>query len=208
METERYMQIRSELIKLHSILTEWTFNVIMPASQFITLKRLSEIEKNPPINGFESLEIPQERPMSISRILDAFVIMGDEAQVYFRSPRRDIPVIYETIQETVRLWCEIKSELSYLRTPPLEELELLEKFSKYLFGDYANYYHEKINNSMQIKHTSEMTLLDMIKGRMMYGDAFDEPISYISYVDQYKSTQGYAEHSAVSYGSGFGGGGL
>lgn len=207
MQTERYMHVRSELMRLYTVLTEQTFTVIMPASHFLTLKQLEYLEENPPLTGFETLDIPTERPFTIARILDAFKIMGGDVRIDFRYPRKDIPVIYESIQDYIRLWCEIKEAVGYLQTPPIEELEQIEQLARYVYTAYTHYHYEKINKQFNVNVTSEMTLLDVIKGRMMYGDVVDEGISHISYTDLYKSAQGFTEPSSVPQGfGGFGGG--
>lgn len=204
MQTERYMHVRSELIRLYEIITQRTYTVVIPATHFLSLKQLEYLEDNPPLTGFESLDIPMERPFTIARILDAFKIMGESVRVDFRYARRDIPEIYETIQEYIRLWCEIKTDISYLQTPPLEELEMLERLSRYIFTAYSHYYYEKVNKTFDVSTTEELTLLDVFKGKMMFGDSMDEGLSFISYVDRYRSHSGQGASSSGF--SGFGGG--
>lgn len=213
MQTERYNHIRKELVRLYKVLTEQTYVVIIPLSSFLTLKQLEHARDNPPISGFESLEVPVERPFTIARLLSAVDIMGDELSIGFRTPRKDIPEIYVAIQDWIRYWIEIKREAGYLRTPDLKELAIMERLAKYVFSAYAHYYHEKINNTLHVNTHSEMTLLDILKGKMMFGADIDEPISFISYIDEWRSTSGYSaeleERGGYSdYGSmsGFGGG--
>lgn len=213
MEIERYTYLRKELIRLYTVLTEQTFTVVIPLSSFLTLKQLENARDNPPISGFESLEIPVERPFTIARLLTAVDVMGDELEIGFRYPRKDIPEIYTSIQDWIRYWIEIKREAGYLRTPDLSELALIERLAKYVFSAYSHYHHEKINNTLHVNTQSEMTLLDILKGKMMFGTDIDEPISFISYVDEWRSTTGYSaemEERTGSVGSGilsgFGGG--
>lgn len=212
MHTERYVHIRKELVRLYKVLTEHTYVVVIPLSSFLTLRQLEHAKEKPPITGFESLEIPVERPFTIARLLDAVDVMGDELSIGFRFPRKDIPEIYTTIQDWIRYWIEIKREASYFRTPDIGELALIERLAKYVFGAYAHYHHEKINNTLNVNAHDDMTLLDILRGKMMFGSDIDEPISFISYVDEWRSTSGYSaqmeERSSYSMGmtSGFGGG--
>lgn len=206
MDTNRYMYIREELVKLYSILTQETFLVVMPTTSFMSLKQLEHYRENQPLVGFDSLEIPMERPYSIMKILEAFVHMGDEAKVYFRYPSRDIPRIYDSIQTWIQYWVEIKRGSGYLRTPAIEELELIEKLARHIFTDYSHYHYSKIYDTLNVKSSENMTLLDVIKGRMMYGTDLDEQLSYISYLDEYKSQTGYQSSVASEIYSGFGGG--
>lgn len=213
MHIERYQFIRKELTRLYEILALRTYLVTMPMSSFMTLRQLNNTKKNPPMQGFESVIAPVERPFTIDFILGAVKIMGDDISLGFRHAREDIPVIYDAIQEWIRYWIEIKTNASYFRTPDIKELELLERLARFLFTPYAHYHHEKINNVMNIRPEKEMTLLDVLAGRMMFGDGFDEPISYISHLDHYKSSIGYTDYSGGNESSldflrgvGFGGG--
>lgn len=208
METERYNYIRKELVELHRILTEETFEVAIPLSSFMSLKQLENARENPPLTGFETLEIPVERPFTILRLLQAVQIMGDHLNIGFRHARRDVPRIYESIQTWIKYWVEIKVNAGYLRSPSVEELELIEKLAKHVFGTYAHYHYEKINKTLHIPDMANASLLDILKGRMMYGTDIDEQLSYISHLDEYKSLMGYTSNPS-SFSAGFNGlGGL
>jgi hypothetical protein len=182
-------------------------------SSFMTLKQLNNAKENPPIQGFDSLLVPVERPFTVEFLLAAIKVMDDKISIGFRNPRQDIPVIYDSIQTWIQYWLEIKTNASYMRTPDIKELELIEKFARFLFGPYAHYYHEKVNATMNIPTGKEMGLIDLFKGRIMYGENFGEAISYISHLDHYKSSIGYTDYSGGNdsvldflRGSGFGGG--
>lgn len=202
MELERYTFLRAELRRLYTILTEQTFKVSMPMSSFMTLKQLDRAKDAPPLTGFETLELSVERPFTVLKLLTAVDIMGDELQIGFRHPRQDIPFLYTSIQDWIRYWIEIKVDMGYLRTPEISELELIEKLAKYIFGAYSHYHHEKINKALNVSHKGEMTLLDVIKGRMMFGNDIDNDVSFISYLDEYKSSIGY---TGSSYNSNYAG---
>lgn len=211
MQIERYTFLRNELRRLYTILTEQTFVVAIPMSSFMTLRQLDKAKDNPPLTGFETLEIPVERPFTVQRLLQAVDIMGDELSLGFRHPRQDIPFLYNSIQDWIRYWIEIKRDVGYLRTPELSELELIERLGKYVFSAYAHYHYEKINKTLGVSSTAEMTLLDVLKGRMMYGTDLDEQLSYISHIDEYRAATGQTSNtmgsnfSASSFLSGLGG---
>lgn len=209
MEIARYTHIRNELIRLYKMFTEEHFVVILPMSSFMTLTQLEHLKDNPPITGFETLELPVERPYSIARILKAFDIMGDSIQIGFRYPSKDIPRIYDAVQDWIRYWIEIKREAGYMRTPDIGELELIERLARYIFTAYSHYHYSKIYDTLNVRASGELTLLDVVRGRMMYGTDLDEPLSYISYLDEWKSTSGYVSanqtHGAYNW-NGFGGG--
>jgi len=215
METARYNYIRGELIRLHNIIMNQTFVVSLPLSYFLNKRQLEHLKENPPITGFGSLEEPVRRPYTMNRLLDAFELMGSDISIGFMSPRKDIPVIYETIQDWIRYWIEIKEGAGYLRTPPVEELELIEKLARYVFGVYTHYYYEKVNATFNVAVKEEMSLLDVFKAKLMYGDeGANQDLSYVSYLDQYKSATGYvgnvdttgASETLSNLMRGFGGG--
>lgn len=201
MNIERYTYIRKELIRLYKLFSERTFLVFIPPSSFLTLEQLDRAKERPPLTGFETLEQPVERPYTIQYLLRAVDIMGDDIHLGFRYPRQDIPVIYESIQTWIKYWIEIKVNLSYMRTPDISELELIERLARFVFTPYSHYYHERINKDMRLNPGEEITLVTLLRGTMMHGKDFGEPISYISHLDQYKSTIGYSS----SYGSHSGG---
>lgn len=214
MNIERYTFVRNELIRLHSLFTARTFVVMTPLSNFLSLQQLEHYQKNPPINGLGALEEAVERPYTIERLLLGMKRMGEEIKLGFRYPREDIPVVYESIQLWIQYWIEIKTTASYLQTPTIEELELIEKLGRFVFTAYAHFHHEKINRTMRVTNTKELTLIEVMSGRMQFGSDFDEPISYISYLDQYKSETGYVNYGINSVNQdgtldflrGFGGG--
>lgn len=212
MHTERYTFLRNELIELYQIFTKRTFLVTIPLAALLSTKELQHYQEHPPINGFDSLTMVQERPMTIERLLKSVMYMEDNFQIGFRNPRQDIPIIYESVQKWIQHWIEIKHNGGYLRTPDIKELELIEKLARYLFSAHAHYYHEKINRTLNVPNVKEASLLDILKGKMMYGDGFDEPISYISHLDQYKSDTNYRDYSGsmnsgtLDFLKGFGGG--
>lgn len=212
MHTDRFMFIRNDLIRLYQLFTERTFVVVMPVASFLSTEQLRHYEENPPINGFESLMENSERPYTVSHILRSVALMDENFRIGFRYPREDIPVIYDAIQTWIQHWIEIKLNNNYLRTPDVKELEIIDKLGRYVFTAYAHYHHEKINRVMNVSDVKQLTLVDVLKGRMMYGADFDEPISHISHLDNYKSEINYRDpgksfdKGTIDFLRGFGGG--
>lgn len=213
MHIDRYNHVRSELIRLYKLFSERTFRVHIPLSSFMTLKQLEHLEAHPPITGFETLNQTVERPYTIRHLLTAVNIRDSEFTVGFSNPRQDIPVIYKSIEDWILYWIEIKSNADYFATPSIEELEIVEKLGRYLFSAYAHYYHEKINTDMNVRDVSKLTLIDILKGKMVHGDGWDEPISYVSHLDLYKQSIGYNNYNSrtgdtshLDFLKGFGGG--
>lgn len=212
MNTERYMFLREELIRLHKLFMYRTFVVTLPLASFLSTKQLQHYQENPPINGFEAITQTSERPYTTAFILRAVALTGEGFNIGFKHPRQDIPVMFNAIQDWIKHWIEIKHQGGYLRTPDIKELELIEKLGRYLFTAYAHYHHEKINRTLHVPDLKNATLLDILRGKMMFGADFDEPISYVSYLDDYKSEIGYRDYSTdigsdtLNFLKGFGGG--
>lgn len=210
MITERYCFLREELIRLYRLFTQRTFNVTLPLASVLTTEQLKAYQKNPPIRGFDSLMVASERPYSVAFMLQAVQISGDELDIGFSRPREDIPVIYEAIQDWIHYWIEIKVGGGFLRTPDIIELELIEKLGRMLFTPYAHYHHEKINQALHVPNIQNASLLDILRGTMMFGSDFDQPLSYYSALDEYKSSINYSsssyDTSSLDFMKGFGGG--
>jgi len=210
MITERYCFLREELVRLYRLFTLRTFNVTLPLASVLTTEQLKAYEKNPPIRGFNSLLTASERPYTVAFILQAVQVSGDQFDIGFSRPREDIPVIYEAIMKWIDHWIEIKIGHSYLRTPDIMELELIEKLGRMLFTPYSHYHHEKINQALHVPDIKNASLIDLLRGTMMFGKDFDQPISYYSALDEYKSSINYSSNSygnvSLDFMQGFGGG--
>lgn len=211
MNIERYAFLRNDLIRLYRLFSERTFLVYVSPASFLTLEQLERARERPPLTGFETLELSIERPYTVEYLLRGVEIMGSEFKLGFQNPRQDIPVIFESIQTWISHWLEIKVGAGYLRTPSIQELEIIEQLGRYLFTPYSHYYHERINKDMNINPNEELTLVQILKGTMMHGKDFGEPISYYSQLDHYKAEMGYSDTVVNTAGTfdflkGFGGG--
>lgn len=202
MDLTRYNHVRENLVSLYKTITEETFNVYIPKSSFLSLKQIKQIEKNPPINGMESYDNVIERPLSILRMAQAFSMVGeDDVNLAFRYPRKDIPRIYNTIQDYIMYWLEIKRNYARFDSPGLDELEILEKVAKYVFSAYKEYHIQEVNDKFGVVKQSDMTLMDYIKGTWMYGEQFQENISFISHLAVYREENNLSQSHHITQSS-------
>ena len=202
MDLTRYKHVRENLVRLYKMITEETFNVYIPKSSFLSLKQIKHLEKNPPINGMESYETIVERPLTILRMAQAFSMIGeDDVNLAFRYPRRDIPKIYNGIQDYIMYWLEIKRHWARFDAPSLDELEILEKIAKYVFSAYKEYHIQEVNDKFGVAKQSDMTLMDYIKGTWMYGEQFQENISFISHLAIYREENNLSQSHHITQSS-------
>lgn len=202
MDLSRYNHIRESLVALYKTITEETFNVYIPKSSFLSLNQIKKLENSPPINGIESYDNVVERPLSILRIAQAFSMVGeDDVNLAFRYPRKDIPKIYNTIQDYIMYWLEIKRHYARFDSPGLEELGILEKIAKYVFSAYKEYHIQEVNDKFGVSSQAEMTLMDYIKGTWMYGEQYQDNISFISHLAVYREENNLSEGHHITQSS-------
>lgn len=177
-------QVRGELIDLYKIMTQKYFTIIAPRSIFLTTEQLERIDRHPPIGGLSVFSDRIESRTTIENIIRAFLIADEEIELGFRYPSRDIPVIYETLQESIRLWIDIKVNSYSYETAPIEELRAMENVARYLFGAYRHYYREQVKK--ELKETVEYTknsMANLYMTLMRHGFEGPEDISFVSYLD-------------------------
>lgn len=198
-QLNHYHFIRDSLIDYHTILTKRQFRVRCPIGVFMTLEQLELIEQYPPVGGYAHLHQVTERSTTVERLINALLVVGDNENftVGFQIPHRDIPIVYEAIQETIRLWCYIKLWYLGFETPELDELRDMEKLARYLFSAYK--YYKDLNTRRERRQqpahaVTEYALVNVMMQQFTQGrqDAPEE-ISFISHIDLYEEriTGGY-----------------
>lgn len=198
-QLSHYHHIRDSLIDYHTLLTKRQFRIRCPLGVFMTLEQLELIEQHPPVGGFMHLHQVTERSTTVERLINALLVVGDNENftVGFQFPHRDIPLIYDALQESIRLWCYIKLWYLGIETPELDELRDMEKLARYLFGAYKYYtVMKRKQEKRQISQyaQSEFALVNLMMGRLTQGsEKPEQDISFISHIDLYEEriTGGY-----------------
>lgn len=183
---DHFRKVRGELVRLYEFMTDKQFPVIAPRSVFLTTRQLENIEKNPPPGGTSRFSRRIEMHVSIQRIVNAYEIGGSEFEMGFARPKTDIPLIYEAIQEYVRLWVDIKINSYNYQTADIKELRALEAVSRSLFSIYKYYREMDEQEKMRVgTDETEFALANLNFGHLQYGLSGFKDIGFVSYVDQY-----------------------
>ncbi|UOX39595.1 putative SH2 domain containing protein [Aeromonas phage ZPAH34] len=189
MDVERYMYNRERLVALYEYISNKTFHIFAPRQYFLSFDQIKQMEKHPPIMGLEMFGQVIERPITIARLCDMFLYMGENAGFSFRYPSKDIIPMYTNIQEYISTWCEVMGKLPWLERPKMQELEILEKIAKYIFGWYRQYQMQEINKSCGNSHNTELVLLDALTTTWRYGYDTREGPSFISHLSIFKEAE-------------------
>lgn len=200
MNYKRYNVVRARLIELHQVITEYTFEVVAPPSTFLQLKELKNIDKTASLMGTERIGIAVQRPMTITKMTIALGLNGVDAPMSFRYPSKDIPVIFESIQEYIQLWLEIKVDWGWFESARLEELEELEAVAKFVFTPYKEYHAARVAKEFGHHSTQDMTLVNTMRSIWMFGSQAAEEISFVSYIALYKEAQGLGNRTTSTLG--------
>ena len=135
----RYNTIRTRLIELYNILNNRSFDVWVTPAMLMSLEELRDREEYSQ-EGFVGdpnyYNEYQVRRMNVPRIIDILPNLSSEKDLGFREPQIVIPLIYESIQEYICLWCELFKKAPEFPTPSIDELRKLELLAYTLFNFY------------------------------------------------------------------------
>lgn len=180
-----YRKVREDLVTLYNLITTKHFPVVAPRSVFLTTEQLERIANNPPPGGVERFTHMTEMTCTIEKMMLAYSIGGEDFEIGFTRPGRDIPIVYETIQEYIRLWVDVKMNAYGYKTATIKELKMLENVSRSLFGIYKYYYEMEIARKYeQENNETEFELANLALGGLVYGRQTTD-VSFISYIDHY-----------------------
>lgn len=182
-----YNEVRAELMRLYKIMTQKYFTIIAPRSTFFTIEQLERIDNNPPIGGLSVFSERIESQTTIENIIRAYLIAEEDINLGFRYPSRDIPLIYETLQESIRLWIDMKINSYSYSTAPIEELRAMETVAKNIFGPYRHYYRERVKKEMKetVQYTKD-SMANLYMTLLRYGFDGPDDVSFVSYIDLYQ----------------------
>lgn len=197
---EHYAKVRAELVRLYKMITSKPFPVIAPRSVFLSTEQLEALEKNPPVGGLSRFSRVVETYVTIEKIIRAYDIGDDDFELGFTRPSRDIPIIYEALQEYVRLWIDVKLNTYNYGTASLEELRAIEKVTRSLFHPYRHYYRERVRGEMEKGGNKEsLGMANFFLSMLSYGQEGPDDISYVSYVDSYNDRLNSRSHEMGVY---------
>lgn len=136
---ERYAAIRERLVELFPSISTKTYSFFIKPSSLLSVEQLRERETftaSETIGDSGYFEEYQDRNMTIPMILKILPNFLDTSELGFKNAGRDVPLIYENIQEYIGLWVELMLNEPLVNHPPLEELRALEGFAFFIYSVY------------------------------------------------------------------------
>lgn len=189
----RYNYIRARLITLFNILNNRTFPVYVTPLMMMSLDEMRdrpEYSQENVISDGEYYSAYQERKLTIPKIIDILPNLASERDLAYRDPNTVVPMIYESIQEYISLWCEIRRNATEFTTPSTEELRKLELLAYTLFGTYKKIkpfldkkkHRQVVADNADAEKRNIMSLMALF-GMKAIGTNGDE-LSFVSHLDE------------------------
>jgi hypothetical protein len=135
----RYGAVRSRLIELYGVLNNRVYGVWVAPKSLMTIEDLRGRYHNNQAgfaNDHNYYDEPQLRQMKVPQILGFLPNVLSPDELGFNKANETVPSIYESIQEYLALWCEMIRTVPEFKSPPREELRLLEHLAYMLFPAY------------------------------------------------------------------------
>lgn len=188
---EEYSKKRERLIELYKIVNSKVFPILTARKYLMSTNELKYRETYNLGTDFQEdiyeynttfyLRIPQL--IEILPNLEHFSNMG------IVNPMINIPLIYDSIQEYIALWCWFKENYYRFNSPPIEELKEIEGVALWAFLSY-NYYKNYKNVKFKINKErafmqSKKRAIDFLN--LMNVDNSYNKENFVSYVDSYIS---------------------
>lgn len=188
---DNYNNLRKRIISLYTQITKYTYLVNLARSSFYTLEQLERLERINPIGGISRYNTITEMPITIEKMLLAYRNVGDELHLGFVKPKRDIPIVYECIQQYIKAWTEVKLSLYGFSSVPMAELYELENLARSLFSTYRYYELEtRYTDLSKASKSLENGMANLYLSIIQYGNHAEEEISFVSYLDLYEQALG------------------
>lgn len=197
-----YQQVRKALVELYYFITERQFPVVTTRSVFLTTEQIEKIEKFPPPGGLGRFTRRTEMDVTIKEIMLAYEIGGADFEMGFARPAKDVPVIYEAVQEYIRLWVDIILNTYGYKVATISELRALERVSRSLFGVYKYYRQEEEREKYNRNNGAvddEYGIANIVLGVLENGLHGMGELSFVSYVDQYYEKIATSDSMGMSF---------
>lgn len=191
----RYSYVRERLIFLFNILNNRVYPVWIAPRTMMSLDQLrdrEEYRQDGFANDTEFYNTQQLRQMRVPQVLDILENVTSTTDLGFGNANKSVVEIYESIQEYIRLWCEIINTNVGFSTPPREELRLLESLAYLIFPTYKaikpfityqnNHERFKGDNDLNKKGLAGFAMLFSTPGIQGPKDQMD--YSFVSYLDE------------------------
>lgn len=189
MTESRYNALRLRVFHLFNILNNRQYELwITPATMMTTEQLRDRYERRE--EGFANdttyYSDHQARRMKIPQIISMLPNCTSSNDLGFRNANDAVVEIYESIQEYISLWCELRVNAPEFPTPPDEELRYLESLAYYIFPMYKKIKPFKMNDEIrrQLIQDQALNRKGLTGLGMLFGySAKVEEISFISHLD-------------------------
>lgn len=189
MTESRYNTLRSRVLKLFNILNNRQYEVWVTPTTMMDLDQLRgryERREEGFANDTTFYSDHQVRRMKIPNIIDLLPNCTSANDLGFRNANDAVVEIYESIQEYISLWCELRSNAPEFPTPSNEELRYLETLAYYLFPMYKKIKPFKMTADInrQLAQDEALNRKGLLGMGMLFGyNKQMDDISFISHLD-------------------------
>ena len=190
----RYCYVRERIFELYNIIANRAYPVWIAPRNMMSLEQLrdrSEYTQDGFANDVDFYNTQQLRQMKIPQMVDLLEHITTPSDIGFSNANKVVVEIYESIQEYIRLWCEIITSNMGLSSPPRTELRALESLAYLIFPVYKSVKPFTINQNNREKFKNDTALEK--RGLAGFGVLFamggmngpTEPneYSFVSYLD-------------------------
>lgn len=194
----RYSYVRERIFELYNIIAHRSFPVWIAPRSMMSLEQLRdrhEYTQEGFANDVDFYNTQQLRHMKIPQIVDLLEHITSPNDIGFTNANKVVVEIYETIQEYIRLWCEIITSNMGFQSPPRTELRALESLAYLIFPVYKAVKQFTINQNNRERFRNDTALEQ--RGLAGFGVLFamgsmgtpTEPneYSFVSYLDDLES---------------------
>lgn len=210
MSFERYTRVRERLIELYEIIVGRIYEVwIAPAS----LMSIEQIRNRETITLGDSSTYDdeytdyQKRRLTIKMICDKLDTINSHRDIGFIDANNSVVEIYESVQEYIRLWLEIRRDIEHFQTATIDELRRLEGIAYLVFPIYKQV--KSFSNKLKLKEMTETSKSEGAYGlaglgsimmvESMGGPKLLEEISFVSHIDDYENASDLSSANISSY---------
>ncbi|MNM24603.1 hypothetical protein D3C81_350360 [compost metagenome] len=189
----RYNYIRERLITLFNVINNRTFPVYITPLMMMSLDEMRdrpEYHQDGFVNDNEFYSTHQVRKLKCPAIIDILPNLSSEKDLSFQNANEVIPQIYESIQEYISLWCELRVNAPEFTTPSTEELRKLELLAYSLFGRYKKIkpYLDKMKHKQVAADNADAEKRNILSLMALFGmkaiGTNNDELSFVSHLDE------------------------
>lgn len=190
---DRYKEIRTRLIKLHKVISNRLYKVYVTPAMRMTVEQIrdrTEYTQEGFVGDSNYFNEYQPIDLTMAGIIDILPNLVNERDLGFMEAHKSVVDIYESIQEYLQLWVELRSKAPEFKIPPINELRNLECLSYSIFPIYKKI-KGYLNNTIYLKPvTTEeeaanyaMMTLESLFGMSAIGRSKDNRINFVSHLN-------------------------